>query len=288
MLFALLGACDQPAAPEAGGASSEARVFEVRGVVQEVRENGAVLVIDHEKMPGYMDAMIMPFRVKDPSEASGLNPGDVVEFRYVVEELSSWIENIRATGETGAVKTRENASAEPAAPQLDIGDVLPDYEFIDEEGREVKLSDFRGGPVALTFIFTRCPVPEYCPAMMRNFASVRETLETDPDAPANWRLLTISFDSLHDTPEVMKSYGAAFGQDGRNWSMLSSLCCSIDELAANVGLKFGEVEGSYQHNLRTLVLDAEGRIERIFTDETWSPQALVAAIKAAAPGVADS
>lgn len=264
-----------------GKPEPEARRFVVRGVVQEIRDGGKVLVIDHEEIPGYMQAMIMPFRVKDESQAASLAPGAEIEFTYVVQDVSSWMEKIVRTGKQREVK--RPASPEPASqPQtLGIGERLPDYGFQDENAKEVKLSDFRGGPVALTFIFTRCPVPEYCPATMRKFAAVQAALSQDPEAPAKWRLLAISFDSANDKPAVLKSFGAAFGQDPARWSLLASPPCCMQELAKDVGLRYGEVKGSYEHNLRTVVLDAEGKIARIFLDETWAPDALIAAMKAA-------
>ncbi len=263
----------------------DARHFHVRGVVQELpADDPTRVIIDHEEMPGYMHAMIMPFRVKDAAELEGLTPGAVVTFDYHVVGMESWIDGVRDTGERGEIKTDDDeAAAEPAAPLLREGDLLPDYEFVDENGNDVKLSDFRGGPVALTFVFTRCPVPEYCPAMMRNFKTVLDDLNADPGTPEKFQLLTISFDTWNDTPEIMKSWGAAFGHGpGQPWSLLTSdSCCTINQIGANVGLKFGEVKGSYQHNLRTVVLDGEGRIRRIFTDESWKVEELVGELKAA-------
>ena len=255
----------------------------MRGVVQSLSPDDPTrIVIDHEEIPGYMDAMIMPFRAKEASELEGLTPGDVVTLDYHVRDLSSWIENVKRTGETGKIKALEGEDA-TAAPPLSVGDPLPDYEFVDENGAGLKLSDFRGMPVALTFVFSRCPVPEYCPSMMRKFNEVRTQLKDDPEAPEKFHLLTISFDSWNDTPEIMKSWGAAFGhKPGQPWSLLTTdTCCTITQIGANVGLKFGEVEGSYQHNIRTVVLDREGRIRRIFTDETWEPSQLIDEIKAA-------
>jgi len=276
ILTAFLASCGQ----EQNGA----QVFTVRGVVQELPANDPnKIIIDHEEMPGYMAAMIMPFRAKDPAELEGLSPGDVVTFTYHVAELESWITDVDATGETGEVKSLDYPG-EPVAPLLSEGDVLPDYEFLDENGDPLKLSDLRGMPVALTFVFSRCPVPEYCPKMMRNFFDVHSRLEADPDAPEDYRLLTISFDSWNDTPEVMKHWGRAYGhRAGQKWSLLTSeTCCTINEIGANVGLRFGEVNGSYNHNLRTVVLDPDGTIRRIYTDETWSTDELIAEIKAAA------
>ena len=285
----MLASCGPESAPEAEGDAAEARLFHVRGVIQERPEvNPNRVIIDHEEIPGYMKAMIMPFRVKDAAELKGLTPGQVVTFDFHVRGSESWIEKVTATGETGEIKKDETAdTTKPVAPLLAEGDLLTDYEFFDETGATVKLSDFRGMPVALTFVFSRCPVPEYCPAMMRNFKTVLDTLKADPEAPKAFRLLTISFDSWNDTPEVMKSWASAYGHEvGQPWSLLTSdSCCTINEIGANVGLKFGEVKGSYQHNLRTVVLDPEGRIQRIFTDETWKTEELVAEIKAAAVAV---
>lgn len=263
---------------------ADVKIFNVRGVVQELSvEDPTKIIIDHEEMPGYMAAMIMPFQAKDPDELDGLTPGDVVTFNYHVATLESWITDVAATGETGEIKSLDDLG-EPAAPLLAEGDLLPDYEFLDENGEPIKLSELRGMPVALTFVFSRCPVPEYCPRMMRNFFDVHNQLEADPDAPEDFRLLTISFDSWNDTPEIMKNWGKAYGhQPGQKWSLLTSeTCCTISEIGANVGLKFGEVNGSYNHNLRTVVLDPDGTIRRIFTDETWSTDELIAEIKAAA------
>ncbi len=274
-----LCSCDEPEL------SADVRKFEVRGVIHEVNLEKKVLMIDHEEIPGYMRAMIMPFRVKEIAEAEGLKPGDVVRFTYFVEELSSWIENLTPTGEQRDISDATLASITPETDQelLNPGDELPDYEFIDETGTKVKLSQFRGQPVAMTFVFTRCPVPELCPAMMRNFAEICQKLEADAEAPEQYRLLTISFDTWNDTPETMKPWAAAFGHEpGQPWSLLTSeTCCTINAIGANVGLKFGEVNGSYQHNLRTVILNPDGRIRKIYTDESWSVDELVAEIKAA-------
>jgi len=274
--FALVGAgCSDPAE------EVKMEIYPTKGVVQEVKDEGKVLIVDHEEMPGYMKAMIMPFKVKDPSEAEGLKPGDVITFDYKVQGMSSWIEGIEKTAEGGEVKTDDESAAVTSPTELlEIGADFPDYEFVDENGLDVKLSDYRGMPVAFTFIFTQCPVPEYCPNMMVKFAEVDAALKADAEAPEDWRLLSISFDTWNDTPEVMKAYGKAYGQDPAHWSMLTTdSCCTINEIGGNVGLKYGEKGGSYQHNLRTAVLDAEGKLRYLFTDETWEPAQLIDAIK---------
>lgn len=255
--------------------------FRVKGVVVKVEDEGRTMIIDHEAMPDYMGAMTMPFRVKDVIETEGIHPGDEILFTYKVAELSSWIEAVSKTGNTTSIEAAP-AKSEPSN-LLKPGEVFPDFELLDEHGNQVNLTKFRGSVVALTFIFTRCPVPDYCPAMMRNFKEVETILQLDSAAPKNFKLLTVSFDTDFDTPEVMKAYGQQFGQDSKNWNLLSTPNQDqIKSLGESVGLMFGKSNNAiYSHNLRTVVLDTKGKITRIFTDENWKPDELVEAIKAA-------
>jgi protein SCO1/2 len=264
-------------------AEPEEKVFQVRGVVQKPMPGDAsTMIIDHEEIPGYMPRMIMPFKAKDPAEFAKLEPGMVVTFDYHVVADESWVTGVVVTGEKGAITLDES---KPDAETLaKPGDRLPEVTFLDENGQPVKLADFQGMPVALTFVFSRCPVPEYCPRMMNQFAAVIAALEKEPKAPENYRLLTISFDHEHDRPEILKAWAAAFGyRPGMPWSLLSSTDPGpIEALAEPTGLRYGESNGTIQHNLRTLVLNPDGTIRRLFTDETWTVPELVAEIVAAA------
>ncbi|MCZ6673036.1 MAG: SCO family protein, partial [Verrucomicrobia bacterium] len=249
----------------------------------EIQDEGRTVVIDHEEMPGYMGAMIMHFRVKNPAEVEGVSPGDEIQFTYQVAELSSWIEDLKTTGKKVEVNSPAPKSTS-SSKLLKVGDPLPDFELLDEQGKPIQLSDYRGSVVALTFVFTRCPVPEYCPTMMRNFHEVDELLKADSQSPENYQLLTVSFDPEFDTPEVLKAYAEPFKQDSSNWDFLSSSSqASVKSLGEAVGLKFGKSKTAiYSHNLRTVVLDESGKITKIFTDETWKPEELVREIKSAA------
>jgi protein SCO1/2 len=262
--------------------SPEAQVFRVKGVFLQTK-GAEVAVIDHETIPDHMPAMVMPFRAARPEELKPLATGDEILFDYIVDGFESWIENIVTTGKKRLARPSATAST-PSREPLKVGDELPDREFLNEQGETVKLSDSRGKAVALTFVFTRCAMPEACPKMMRNFAAVSEALKADPNAPSNWQLLTISFDSFHDTPERMKAYGQAYGYDPKSWRLLTSdSCCTIKDIAADVDLRYSDDPTvSMQHNLRTVVLDTTGRITKIFTDETWTVEELVAALREAA------
>lgn len=283
-LLALLSGCSPKEADE-----NAARSFTVQGFVESVSEDGTRLMVDHEEIPDFMPAMIMQFQVADPAETAGLQPGEQIQFRFLVEPTRSWIEDIEKTGRSRDPDTRNAShllSGSDGSERLQQGEALPDYAFLDEDGQTVRLSDYRGSVVAITFIFTRCPVPEYCPAMMRNFGNVDAILKDSPPLPAPWKLVTISFDPEYDTPEAMKRYGEAFDYDPETWDLLTSRTLEpIEGIAANVGLKFGKSNGSYLHNLRTVVLDPQGRITRTFTNEDWSPEELAAELLNAAGGL---
>lgn len=263
-------------------AGSDEKVFQVRGVVQKpMPGDAAMMIIDHEEIPGYMPRMIMPFKAKDPAEFAKLEPGMVVTFDYHVVADESWVTGVVVTGEKGAITLEEG---KPDAEKLaKPGDRLPEVTFLDENGKPVTLADYEGMPVALTFVFSRCPVPEYCPRMMNQFAAVIAALENEPKAPAKYRLLTISFDHEHDRPGILKAWAAAFGyREGMPWSLLSSEDPGpIEKLAEPTGLRYGEANGTIQHNLRTLVLNPDGTIRRVFTDESWKVEDMVAELVAA-------
>jgi len=263
-------------------AGSDEKVFQVRGVVQKPMPGDAsMMIIDHEEIPGYMPRMIMPFKAKDPAEFAKLEPGMVVTFDYHVVADESWVTGVVVTGGKGEITLDERKrDAEKLAKP---GDRLPEVTFLDENGKPVTLAEYEGMPVALTFVFSRCPVPEYCPRMMNQFAAVIAALEKEPKAPAKYRLLTISFDHEHDRPGILKAWAAAFGyREGMPWTLLSSEDPGpIEKLAEPTGLRYGEANGTIQHNLRTLVLNPDGTIRRLFTDESWKVEEMVAELVAA-------
>jgi protein SCO1/2 len=263
-------------------AGPKATVYKVTGVVQRLETAKNKVIIDHAEIPDYMPAMIMPFRVKDATLLKGLEPGDEIRFDFHVTSDQSWIDGISNTGRTVAVTERQETP--PDAKLLAVGDEMPDFAFTDETGANVTLHQYRGSVVVFTFIFTRCPVPEYCPSLMLKLAQVKQALDTDSTLQ-NWQLLGISFDYWNDTPAILKAYRDAFAKaeaGDRRWSMLRGASPEVIEgIGRNVGLKFGEQQGTYEHNLRTVVLDRKGRITRIFTDETWEIEELLEAMRLA-------
>jgi protein SCO1/2 len=155
---------------------------------------------------------------------------------------------------------------------------------VDQDGRALRLGDYRGRAVALTFIFTRCPLPDFCPLMMRNFAALDEALARDEALAARVRLLTISFDTVHDTPEVLRAYGRPF-QKSRppfaRWTLATGKDEDIRALGAALALDYAEESRSFTHNLRTAVLDPGGRLRRLFRGNEWKPGEVLAELRAA-------
>jgi len=264
-----------------------AREFLVRGVIQEIKREGEIAIIDHEEIPGYMKRMIMPFRAKDPAVFAGRKPNDRVSFRLVVTELESWVDRVTKIGE-GPVdlkKPRREFRLVREVQPLEVGDRIPNYPMTNELGQAVRLHDFKGKAVALTFIFTRCPMPDFCPRMTRQFDEAYDALIGDASAPKNWQLLSVSFDVDHDTPEVLKGYSKVHGCDPAKWSFLTSELIEMDALTEQFGMMFArETEGGFifSHNLRTAVLDTNGRVQRIFVGYEWKAEELVDELRKAA------
>ena len=227
--------------------------------------------------------MTMDFDVRDAKELKGINAGDVVSFRLVVTDDEGWIEQVRRVSTApGEMPTRENAAAVRTLDPLQPGEVFPDYHFTNELGRAVSLRDFRGKALAVTFIFTRCPFPEFCPKLSKGFAAAYQKLKSERDAPPNWKLLSISFDPEFDTPAVLKSYAQRYSYDSAQWSFLTGSFEEIGGLAAQAGLRFGKEGDSISHNVRTIVIDAQGRLRRVFSDTKWTADDLATELIAAA------
>jgi len=272
-----------PAVPKATAVSTQ--FFQVKGVVVAVKPEEKTVRIRHEDIPGYMEAMTMPFEVKDTNELAGVSDGDTVSFRMLVTETDGWIDQIKKLDVPIANTLPANSGIRIVrdVEPLEVGNMLPEYTFTNQLGQAVSLSQFRGKAMAFTFIFTRCPFPTFCPLMSNNFRAVRDALIKNPNAPTNWHLLTISFDPEFDTPEVLKRYSATYEADPANWSYLTGTLVDITALSEQVGLQFWrEPGGNISHNLRTVVVDAQGRLQKIYPENKWTTEELAEEIIKAA------
>ena len=254
------------------------RRYELRGQVLSVHPERREIVIRHEDIPGFMPAMTMPFSVKDEALLEGRVPGDRVEGTLVVTEDNAWLERIVKVG-FAALPPEAAAAAEPGA--LPPGAVVPDAAFVDQDGKARRLADWRGRAVALTFIFTRCPLPDFCPAVDRSFARLQGLVMADAALRAKARLLTVSFDPEHDSPEVLRRHAARLGADPSVWLYLTGDVAQVDEFGRSFGLSVdrGDSTAGLTHNLRTAVIDPAGRLVRIWRGSDWDPAEVAAELR---------
>lgn len=284
----------------ASAADTNRQVFQVKGIIKALKPNGKTAVIAHENIPNYMDAMTMDFDVKDKRELQGVKPGDAISFRLVVTQDDGWIEDIHplpaaapANASQSITITSTNATnvgpltfrRSPIVEPLNIGDAVPDYKFTNELGAPVSIAQFKGRALGITFFFTRCPFPTFCPRMSQNFQKAQKQLNSMTDAPKNWSLLSISFDPGWDTPARLRAYATPYSVDTNHWQFATSDLWTIDGISEQFGMTFYRATPTSlpEHNLRTVVIDAGGRVQKVFIGNEWSVDEFVnEMVKAAA------
>jgi protein SCO1/2 len=257
---------------------TNALTFSAQGVVQEVKSDGQILVIKHNAIPGYMDAMTMPFKLREAAAGNGLQRGDEISFQLHVTENESWVDHIQKTGSRILPNDISPSNAPPIRPRHP----LLDYKFTNELGQAVSLSDFRGQALAITFFYTRCPLPDYCPRLSKNFQEASQKLESMANAPTNWHFLSVSFDPEFDSPEMLKAYGKSYSYDPDHWSFLTGPPDKIGELARLSGVTYELDAGTINHNFRTLIIDANNHLQTVFQIGGDLSDAIVAEILKAA------
>lgn len=260
-----------------------AAVYVVEGTVERTYPGEPRVQIAHDHIPGYMPAMTMDFNVKNPGALAGLQAGDRVRFNLVVTREKGWIENVQRIGKAASKLPRTLASRANWTPPLKVGHVIPEVVFTNEMGRAVKLSDYRGQALAISFIFTRCPFPEYCPRMSRQMAKVHESLLFIPNAPTNWHLFSISFDPEYDRPNVLQEYRRNLHVvESNRWQFLTGAPEEIKQFCAQFGVYLMRNRGTIEHNLMTAVIDTQGRLQRLFPGNKWKPDDVIDELASAA------
>jgi len=263
-----------------GRSEAPAREYQLQGQILAVRPERSEVVIKHGDIKGLMPGMTMPFKVKDEALLQGKAPGDLVTATLVVADVEAHLRTLEKTGHAPL-------DTPPPPPPPDIrqpGDTISDATFVDQNGAPASLAAYRGHRVAMTFIYTRCPLPEFCPLMDRNFAAVQKTIGSTPSL-ADVRLVTVTLDPAFDTPAVLKPYAKQRGADPKIWSFLTGEPAEINKFGSQLGIY---VEHNPQsaiditHNLRTVVIDPDGRLVKVHNGNSWTPSELVADLSAVA------
>lgn len=281
----LVSCSDERAGSKSSAAATQS--YAVKGVVRELKADGRTVVIRHEEIPDYMEAMTMPFRVRDTNELRDLASGVAVSFRLNVTDDASWIDQVKVTGVSAVAEAPKPAAAASVAtnqPGAFSWENIPEFALTNEFGQPVRLRDLKGRAVAMTFFFTRCPLPEYCPRLSKNFQGAQAKLKAMTGGPTNFHFLSVSFDPL-DTPAVLHAYGHAYGYDSNHWSFITGRPEHIQELASGFGVNAKFEGGTYDHGFSTAIFDATGKLQNMWpiggdlTDQIVSDLVKGAAVK---------
>jgi protein SCO1/2 len=272
-----------PVAAGCNGAS-ERREYTLQGQVLSVTADHKEANIKHEAIPGFMAAMTMPYKARDPQEFATLKPGDLINATLIVLSNDAYLENVRKVGEA-PLETAPATEAPPAASSgfelLKPGEPVPNARFVDQDGKTRDFASFRNSTVLVTFIYTRCPVATFCPLMDRHFVAIQKELKAQP-ALRTVHLVSVSFDPLTDTPAVLKQHARTLGADPGVWTFLTGDRDEIDRFASRFGVSITREMNDQRditHNLRTAIIDRTGALVKAYTGNEWTPEQVVADLR---------
>ena len=270
---AIIGAaCTTPA---------ETHSYQLTGQILVVKPETNEVLVKHEDIPGFMPAMTMPYVVKDEDLLKGRAPGDLIKATLVVGDERAYLSEIVKTG--SAPVPEDARTTIPAAAGVHIlqpGDAVPETRLVDQDGKAISLKDFRGSAIAVSFIYTRCPLPQFCPFIDRRFGEVQKIAAADPVLAGKIKLVSISFDPKFDTEAMLRAHAKKVGADPSVWRFASADESIVDRLAAEFGINvIREKDGTITHNLRTAVVDPAGRIVSIVDNNAWTAEELAASLK---------
>ena len=238
------------------------------------------ITVKHKDIPGLMPAMIMPFKVNDRTVIRKIEIGDKITADVVTTNQGGdyWLENIRITDKSG----RKSVAA-PAAPRrLALGEHVPSLPLVNQDGKTIRLDDFRGRAVLMTFIYTRCPMPNFCPRLSSQFAKIHEDLAKTPGVYRKTHLLTVSFDPKYDTPQVLRRYGLAYLDNDAagfsHWDFASAAPGDMRKLADALGLVYFEEENQIAHSMDIVLISPKGTVVKYWSTE-WTTAELENALR---------
>jgi protein SCO1/2 len=261
--------------------AAQGKRYELKGKVVSVDKANMSATISHEAVKDFMEAMTMSFKLKDAWPLDVMKPGDEVQAILVVTDDAHWLEDVMVVQKSAA-----QPGAPPETSQLPKeGDAVPDFRLVNQDGKSVHLKQHQGKAVLLTFIYTRCPVPEYCALMSSNFAEIDKELQKDEALYKKTHLISISFDPAYDTPKVLRSYGAA--QTGNydketfnHWEFVTGEAEEVKRVAQFFGLTFIPEKGEFVHSLQTALIAPDGKIAKLYSGNEWKSSDVVTDIRA--------
>ena len=283
-----LGACSKPAqqaaqsqtqqASRQASAPANAKVYHLHGKLLSVDAANNALIIDGDDVPGFMSAMTMPYPVRDKADLTKANPGDEITADIVVPaDSSAYLQNI--------VVVKKGDGKAPASPSSERepqpGDAVPDFALLDQNGKRIHLSSYRGSALLVTFIYTRCPFPDFCPLVSKNFAQIYLQTKSNPEMSEHMRLLSVSFDPDHDTPAALRAYAKKFdattgGNPFGRWEFAVVPKDELTKVTGFFGITLAENKDQITHSMSTSVITPDGKIYSWHDDTDWKPSDLIA------------
>jgi protein SCO1/2 len=255
--------------------SDRPKEYELSGQVLAVDQARQEATIKHGDIPGFMPAMTMTYRVREAKLLEGRVPGDLVKATLVVEGAEP---HLRTLVKTGYAPVSEPPPL-PAPTPLAKGQPVEDAALIDETGAPWTLSNAHGSVVAVTFMYTRCPLPDFCPLMDRHFKAVQDVVRADPALKGRVRLVSVSLDPEHDTPKVLARHAGTLKADPSLWHFVTGSTERVAKFAGQFGVSVSKEGPEIVHNLRTAVIDNQGRLATVLNGTEWSPSDLVSELR---------
>ncbi len=282
-LFSAVG-CRKQSAP----AASTSRKYNLLGNVVSVDQQDGQVTVQHEAIPGLMEAMTMPYPVTDRAALSELHPGDRIIATLLADPSAQGPVNLRLSDIVVIAQAKPDYRQAVQYHVPTPGDVVPDFTLLNQSDKKIDLKQYRGKVLLMTFIYTRCPLADYCPRMSRNFAQIDQQLATDPKLYHDTHLLSVSFDPTYDTPKVLKSYGGAYtGKYSKetfgHWEFAAPSEKELPKMEQffDVGVTPGE-KGTLQHSLATVIIGKDGKVIAFYPTNDWSVATVLDQVKRAA------
>ncbi len=281
MTWLLRWVCVAAIVASACSRTAPTKEYQLQGQILDMKPETNEVLVKHGDIAGFMPAMTMPYKVQDGKILADKQPGDLITATLVVGETEAHLSKIDKTGHAPI----EDATA-PAITESQIlkpGDPVPDTALVDENNAASPLTSLKGHRVALTFMYTRCPQPDFCPLMDRNFAAVQNEIKKTPGL-GDVRLVSVSFDPATDTPAVLKTHARALQAAPAVWHFVTANAGDLKGFSAKFGVTAEPSDESpavLTHNLSTAVIDADGRLVKIRPGNMWTPADLIADLKAA-------
>lgn len=259
------------------------RRFPFTGEIIAIDRSAHQLIVRHEDIPKLMKGMTMPFAVKDPTALDRVQVGQRIKATLVVTRDESWLENVQVTAQ--ATPGESFPASETQIPSE--GSPVPDFVFTNQDSKRVHLSLYKGKILLLTFIYTRCPLPDFCPRMTNNFLVIEKSLKQDPAVYSQTHLLSVTFDPEFDTPTVLRHYALSSTSIAAadlfpHWEFLTPHSADLDAIGHFFGLSVWKQQGTITHSLSTAIIDRDGKLYRWYRGNDWTPEEILRETRTAA------